>query len=106
MTKSNTDLYDKISIEDEEESGLVVDQGENELAQEKLKWRLVGRFLIDRVINSQAMKDTLSKIWRPVKGVFIRDINPNMFLFNFFHELDMERVIKGSHGHLTDTFFL
>ena len=90
-----TDLCDKISIEDEEESGLVVDQGENELAQEKLEWRLAGRFLIDRVINSQAMKDALSKIWRPVKGVFIRDINPNLFLFKFFHELDMERVIKG-----------
>ncbi|XWS66198.1 hypothetical protein CRYUN_Cryun05aG0179300 [Craigia yunnanensis] len=42
-----------------------------------------------------AMKNTLASIWRLVKGVCIRDINPALFLFQFFHELDIERVIKG-----------
>ena len=30
-----------------------------------------------------------------MKGVFIRYITPNLFIFKFFHELDMERVEKG-----------
>ncbi|XWS46557.1 hypothetical protein CRYUN_Cryun14cG0078100 [Craigia yunnanensis] len=42
-----------------------------------------------------AMKNTLASIWRPVKGVCIRCINPSLFLFQFFHELDINRVIKG-----------
>ena len=56
---------------------------------------LVGCFLTNRPVNLMAMKNTLASIWRPVKGVCIRDIHPSLFLFQFFHELDMDRVIKG-----------
>ena len=48
LTKSNTDLYDKISIEDEEESGLVVDQGQGERVsagevEVALGWKILDR---------------------------------------------------------------
>ena len=42
-----------------------------------------------------AMKNTLASIWRPVKGVCIKKLSSNLFLFQFFHELDMEKVVKG-----------
>ena len=90
-----TQQCNRISISDEVESGLVVDQGVEEAERDKLKWRLVGRFLTDRTVNFHAMKTTLSTIWRPVKGVYIRAQKPNLFVFKFFHEVDMERVIKG-----------
>ena len=51
--------------------------------------------MTDRVINLMAMKNTLASIWRPVKGVCIKELSSNLFLFQFFHELDMERVVKG-----------
>ncbi|XVF36543.1 hypothetical protein REPUB_Repub19eG0066800 [Reevesia pubescens] len=41
------------------------------------------------------MKNTLAYIWRRVKGVYIKDLSPSLFLFQFFHKLDVERVIKG-----------
>ena len=41
------------------------------------------------------MKNTLSELWRPVIGVFIRAVSPNLFIFQYFHELDMDRVVKG-----------
>ncbi|XWS61688.1 hypothetical protein CRYUN_Cryun07bG0147300 [Craigia yunnanensis] len=59
------------------------------------QWSLVGRFLTDRPINFVAMKNTLALIWRPVKGVFIKDLSPSLFLFQFFHELDLEHVTNG-----------
>ncbi|KAM7504958.1 hypothetical protein LguiB_003862 [Lonicera macranthoides] len=40
------------------------------------------------------MKNTLAAIWRPVKGLWVMDLSPNLFLFQFYHELDMERVMK------------
>lgn len=55
----------------------------------------VGKFLKDRPINVGAMKSTLASLWRPVKGVSIQEIHPNLFLFQFLHELDMNKVIKG-----------
>ncbi|XWS54770.1 hypothetical protein CRYUN_Cryun10bG0117700 [Craigia yunnanensis] len=41
------------------------------------------------------MKNTLASIWLPVKGVCIKDLRPILFLFQFFHEMDLERVVKG-----------
>ena len=88
-----TNLCDKVTIDDAEETGLVVEEDERALGNIKSKWRLVGKFLIERSINSQAMY--LSTLWRPMKGVFIKDAKPYLFMFQFFHELDMERVVKG-----------
>lgn len=54
----------------------------------------MGSFLTNRKINFQAMQDTLSPIWRPVKGVFMEETSiPNLFMFKFFHELDVQRVM-------------
>ncbi|KAK1404491.1 hypothetical protein POM88_004096 [Heracleum sosnowskyi] len=40
------------------------------------------------------MQETLSSIWRPVKGVFMEETSfPNLFMFKFFHELDIKRVL-------------
>lgn len=56
---------------------------------------LVGRFLTDRCIHSHIMKERMSEVWRPVKGVSIKDVSPGIFLFQFFHKLDMEKVLGG-----------
>ena len=56
---------------------------------------LGGRFMTDITMNFLAMKTTLLAIWRPVKGLYIRAQKQNLFVFKFFHKLDMGRVIKG-----------
>ena len=53
----------------------------------------MGRFLTDRSINGLIMQNTLASVWRHVKGVCIKEIQSNLFLFQFYHELDMKRVI-------------
>ncbi|XP_017217178.1 uncharacterized protein LOC108194750 [Daucus carota subsp. sativus] len=57
---------------------------------------LVGRFLTKGVIDFQAMQQTLAALWRPGKGVHIRELDVNLFQFQFYHELDIKRVIEGS----------
>ena len=89
------DAYAQLSIEDEDESGLILEDvvdGSNNI---DFHCCLIGRFLTDSPINLMAMKNTLAFIQRPIKGVCIRELNPSLFLFQFFHELDTERVIKG-----------
>ena len=46
--ESLMNLYEKITIKDEDESGLVIEQDEQEAIQSKSKWCLVGKFLTDR----------------------------------------------------------
>ncbi|KAK6143873.1 hypothetical protein DH2020_024221 [Rehmannia glutinosa] len=91
-TPSIEELCGRMQIEEEEEGGLVLEGPEIEQQGQEFQWCLVGRFLSDRIVNFQAMKNTLASIWRPVKGVSIKDLGPNLFLFQFFHELDISRV--------------
>ncbi|XP_075486286.1 uncharacterized protein LOC142525885 [Primulina tabacum] len=54
-----------------------------------------GRLLTDRSVNFGAMKNRLADIWRPVKGVLIREIEGQVYLFQFFHEFDVDRILEG-----------
>jgi 14-3-3 protein epsilon len=40
------------------------------------------------------MKVRMADLWRPVKGVAIKEAKPGLFLFHFNHNLDMEAVLK------------
>jgi 14-3-3 protein epsilon len=88
-----------INLEDlslqEEEEGFTFDLDEEEENQIDFRWCLVGRFLSDRPIHVNSMKVTMADVWRPVKGVKIIEAKTGLFLFQFFHELDMEGVLQG-----------
>lgn len=87
--------YANLSIEDDDEEGLVIEEGEEDGSKSDLALCLVGSFLTNRKINFGAMQDTLSSIWRPVKEVFMEEtVIPNIFLFKFFHQMDKQRVLE------------
>ena len=56
---------------------------------------LVGRFLTDRSINFNFMRDRLSHLWRPGKGVCISEFANQRYIFKFFHVVDLKRVLAG-----------
>jgi 14-3-3 protein epsilon len=87
-----------INLEDlslQEEEGFVFDVEEGEEEVVDFRWCLVGRFLGDRSIHVNSMKVTMADVWRPVKGVKIKEATPGLFLFQFAHALDMEAVLQG-----------
>jgi len=45
--------------------------------------------------NAQAMRKTLAIVWKPVKGVNIRDLEGSNYLFQFYHEMDLRKVLDG-----------
>ncbi|XWS07884.1 hypothetical protein CRYUN_Cryun41cG0030700 [Craigia yunnanensis] len=94
QSASVEDLCANMSLE-EEEDGLILEDIPNEASAIDFQWCLVGRFLTDRVINLMTMKNTLASTRRPVKGVCIKKLSLILFLFQLFHELDMDRVVKG-----------
>ncbi|KAL9441583.1 hypothetical protein AB3S75_020141 [Citrus x aurantiifolia] len=96
MEPEMCDAYDTFSIGEEEEDSLVLKNDDIGIGQEGLidaRYCLVGRFLTDKVINFPAMKNTMAALWRPGKGVCIKDLSPTLFLFHFFHEVDLKHVI-------------
>lgn len=73
----------------------MVEESEVGEKKEEFIFCLVGRFLTDKNVHFAAMHNTLATLWRPIKGVSIRDLGSQIFLFQFFHEVDIQRVEKG-----------
>ena len=70
MKNTLEECYANITLEEEDEGGIIFDENTGEDDAIDFRWCLVGRFLTDRPINIVAMKNTLTSIWRLVKGVY------------------------------------
>ncbi|MCH92514.1 hypothetical protein A2U01_0013454 [Trifolium medium] len=81
--------------EEGEVEGFSFDFDEEGDEQVDLRWCLVGRFLCERVIHFNSMKVRMPDLWRPMKGVTIKEAKAGTFLFLFAHPLDMEAVLNG-----------
>ena len=88
--------WDEMQIEDEEDSGIPFDGSMGTQAGEFTRLCLIGKLLSERIHDFDALKIALASFWRPVKGMVARKLEPNRFLFQFFHEKDLNRVMEGS----------
>lgn len=101
--ESSNDLIEamnNIALEDEDEGGLLLDTTilSNSNSQTQgfdAKLCIVGRFLSEGKIDFPAMQQTLAALWRPGMGVYMKELDINLFLFQFFHEVDVKRVMEG-----------
>ncbi|GAU40727.1 hypothetical protein TSUD_14120 [Trifolium subterraneum] len=85
--------FDSLDLDEEEELNFVV--GEDTDEQQDLNLCLVGRFVHDRPIRFKSMKACLADVWRLVKGMTVKEATQGLYLFKFFHPLDVEEVLKG-----------
>uniref|UniRef100_A0A803PDL7 Reverse transcriptase domain-containing protein n=1 Tax=Cannabis sativa TaxID=3483 RepID=A0A803PDL7_CANSA len=60
------------------------------------RWCLVGRFLSTRMVDFDIMQNNLAALWQPEMGMFVKLLQPNLYLFQFYHEVDIQRVMEGS----------
>lgn len=56
---------------------------------------LVGRFLTEKNINARAMTSIMVDIWKPTMRINIKEIDPGIFLFQFYHREDLLWVFNG-----------
>jgi hypothetical protein len=85
---------DGLSLHDEEEEDFRFDFEEEGEDQVDLCWCLVGRFLSERSIHFNSIEVRMADLWKPVKGVTIKEAAAGKFLFHFNHSLDMEAVLN------------
>lgn len=90
-----SEKYANLSINEDEGEGLVLEEMPVEEGGVDNTFCLVGSLLTTRRMNFEAMKETLASIWKPVKGVYMEETSyPNLFIFKFFHVMDMQRVLN------------
>ncbi|KAL8127034.1 hypothetical protein AgCh_014092 [Apium graveolens] len=90
------DAFATIQIEDEETGGFNYENIVEDLSEIDTHWCPVGRFLTESPIDFQAMQYKMASLWRPSKGEYVKQLETNRFIFQFYHEVDIKRVIDGS----------
>ncbi|KAI8007871.1 Uncharacterized protein LOK49_LG07G01649 [Camellia lanceoleosa] len=93
MADSLLDLTSTLSLTSEEDTVVSLGGDSTRLTMGKLDMYLVGKLLTRRPFNFDAMKSTLLSMWQPTKGMQVRVIGDNLFVFVFGHVLDKRRVL-------------
>uniref|UniRef100_A0A803NMB0 DUF4283 domain-containing protein n=1 Tax=Cannabis sativa TaxID=3483 RepID=A0A803NMB0_CANSA len=88
--------YANISLEGEDDGELGIDFLVPDDQALNVELCIMGRLLTGRAIDFEAMRHVMAFLWQPGKGVYAKDIDTNRYLFHFFHEIDLERVVEGS----------
>ncbi|XP_019161882.1 PREDICTED: uncharacterized protein LOC109158426 [Ipomoea nil] len=86
--------YAGISLLDEEE--VLVPAGGAATPEDgggRRTWVLVRRFLTRKLVKLEFMREVLASVWQPVCGVQVSELHPNLFMFVFYHQTDLQRVI-------------
>ncbi|KAF4402784.1 hypothetical protein G4B88_010236 [Cannabis sativa] len=92
MMPVNEQLY----LEEEEVEALRVPVAREEEVAIDTRWCLVGKLLTGRVSDFNVFQNMMAFLWQPGMEMYVKELNPNLFLFQFYHEIDIQRVIEGS----------
>lgn len=64
------------------------------VANDEPEFYAVGRLVTDKPVKLNFFRDTMASVWRPAFGLNVREIQPRRFLFRFFDEDDISRIIE------------
>jgi hypothetical protein len=78
---------------------------EEERAGVKIGWRgggkvgivdlqAVGKLLADKPAHAEAIENALGPIWCPMKGIEVKDLGENIFLFTFFQAGGRKKAVE------------
>lgn len=89
-----------ITLEDEEEGVFEIEEtissdGGLQIQEINPKLCMVGRFISEGRVDFMALQHTMAALWRPEKGVYMKELDTNLYLFHFYHEVDVKRVMEG-----------
>ncbi|MBA0777426.1 hypothetical protein Gotri_005446, partial [Gossypium trilobum] len=83
-----------LNIEDEKDEAMLLPI-DSKLYKSVYEYSLVGCFLTASVVLFPAMRNTMANLWHPLGGVQISYLGERRYLFKFFHEMDIKRVLPG-----------
>ncbi|KAL2928887.1 UDP-N-acetylmuramoyl-L-alanyl-D-glutamate--LD-lysine ligase, partial [Bienertia sinuspersici] len=96
-----------LSLTEAEEDALICEDEEtDELLDQLVAHSLVGTLLTDTPYNPEAFKNTMRSLWKPSRGLVVREIENNIFVFQFFSKADREKVLDQGPWSFDDRLLL
>lgn len=89
-----TTILESIDITESEKAMVEYEEEINE-ARIPGNYFLIWRLLSIRLFNSQALINTLTKIWKSAKSLIVDTVDNNFFLFKLAVRGDIDRILEG-----------
>ncbi|KAL2930824.1 Guanine nucleotide-binding protein subunit beta, partial [Bienertia sinuspersici] len=88
--------WKKFSLTEDEDEEIDLDDIPDDEMAPQIGLALIGKLFTITSFNIEAMKNVLRASWKPIKGMVVREIDRNRFVFQFFCQSDRERVMQQS----------
>lgn len=75
------EAWQSLRLTAEEEQVIIVDEEEDNEKNEQIALCSVGHLYTDIAFNARAMKSVFCNVWKPAKGLVVRDLDANLFAF-------------------------
>ena len=95
--------WDALSITSDEDGVLRVDDSLLDKGKEVCQFKLMGKVLSLKPFNREAFKRTICSLWRMKKGLFIKAIGNDLFLFSFDNKEEGDRVFATELWHFDNS---
>ncbi|KAL5739724.1 hypothetical protein ACOSQ2_028904 [Xanthoceras sorbifolium] len=91
-----------------EKEGLVMplDRSFQVQGHKKVAYCLVGKFLTNKLVNRDAFRATIAKIWKTTQGVEIEVIQEKVYAFHFRNQSDRMRVLAGGPWNFNNALLI
>ncbi|XVE87987.1 hypothetical protein DITRI_Ditri19aG0032200 [Diplodiscus trichospermus] len=88
-----TERWNNFHLSDDDDDDIIIEKDWVADAVQVAAHCLVGRLLLKKVFNIDAMKNLLSRAWKLHDDVLIKEIGDHIFLFQFASIMDKDRVL-------------
>jgi hypothetical protein len=96
MAEELVEEWRKFSLTEAEAPGLMVEDDAMGDSKHLGSHCLLGKMLTDRLFNKKVMKSTMLRIWGLTRGIIVKDIGENLFVFQFTDASECEWVLNGT----------
>ncbi|XWS69090.1 hypothetical protein CRYUN_Cryun04dG0149500 [Craigia yunnanensis] len=93
MSDNLENLWSKLSLTEDELIEVVEAKDWIEKAKEIGRNCLIGRLVLNKRVNIEAMKKVLSIVWKISTGMTVKEVGEKMFIFQFGDNMEKERVL-------------
>lgn len=95
MSEEILEKWGNLRLTEVEQIEVQIDISMNEVVSRCGRLCLIGLIVVDKLINREAFKAIMLKVWKPRGRVQFKGVGDNLFLIEFQNVHDMERVKKG-----------
>ena len=93
MDSELENLWNKLSLSEEEKREVVIEKSSVEETSKGRKNCLIGKLLSKRMVNIEAMRNVLYKVWKLEAGLVIKEVGDRIYVFQFEAEHEKDRIL-------------